>query len=766
MKTSAIQILVAAMVLIAGGCNNRSKTDSVTEENKDTAQAESQYATPQSVLKEPKRTDEITEEEIFEKASTGDEHSTSFLLNKIRLENDPKKLSGMAKYLVESAERGNSEAQIEISSLIKIGKISWEKPSEIFVKYKQESDKGNLNSMVLMSQLLRAGTGSEANDEQATKLLEKAALEGHLVSQYLYGRALLNGDGVKKSNSDGAKWILKAAEAGLGEAEAEVSHLYRSGCGVERDPDRALYFAKKSYEKNKIAGFESLSIIYLTGCGVDKDEGKALTLALESLKRGSPSAAAAMAGVYANKEDWNNAFKYAEVGSKENDNHAIALLGIFYDLGLGTKQDHEKAEKKLNIASEKGNSLAKFYIATKKFNKGDKKGAYQLIVDSAEEKNSNALALLGAYYHQGLSPVKKDFKKAFSLYQEAADLGSNNGKVNLAELYMAGMGTHKNSQRGFELFQEVAKDGDANGFIGLGKCYLKGEGTVKNEAEALVQYYLANAYGGENIKEIIGFLEGRLSPQSIVLCQQKAEQIFLKQKYEREEGLKRGSASNAPESGDPSRKLPEPAGSGILISNDGLIITAYHVIENAKGVAVKTSKGAFNVRVLAADKPNDLVLLQIKDSKGEFTAAPLAPSAKVKLGQTVFTLGFPNSALQGFNVKMTKGEISSTSGIQDDPRQFQISVPVQPGNSGGALFDEHGNVVGIVVAKLNEKVAKKFTGDSPQNVNYAVKSSYVFPLVEQTDSKPLTQREQTPPSKLEDIVDRIKDACVMVLVEE
>jgi S1-C subfamily serine protease len=115
---------------------------------------------------------------------------------------------------------------------------------------------------------------------------------------------------------------------------------------------------------------------------------------------------------------------------------------------------------------------------------------------------------------------------------------------------------------------------------------------------------------------------------------------------------------------------------------------------------------------------------------------------------------------------MTKGEISSTSGIQDDPRQFQISVPVQPGNSGGALLDEQGNVIGIVVAKLSETVAKKYTGNTPENVNYAVKSSYVFPLVEQTDSKPLIQREQTPPSKLEDIVERIKDACVMVLVEE
>jgi hypothetical protein len=51
-----------------------------------------------------------------------------------------------------------------------------------------------------------------------------------------------------------------------------------------------------------------------------------------------------------------------------------------------------------------------------------------------------------------------------------------------------------------------------------------------------------------------------------------------------------------------------------------------------------------------------------------------------------------------------KGEIASLSGAQDDPRYFQISVPVQPGNSGGALVDEHGNVVGLVSAKLKAPV--------------------------------------------------------------
>ena len=67
----------------------------------------------------------------------------------------------------------------------------------------------------------------------------------------------------------------------------------------------------------------------------------------------------------------------------------------------------------------------------------------------------------------------------------------------------------------------------------------------------------------------------------------------------------------------------------------------------------------------------------------------------------------------------TKGEIASLAGAADDPRYFQISLPVQPGNSGGALVDARGNVVGIVAAKLDAAAALVATGSLPENVNFA-----------------------------------------------
>jgi S1-C subfamily serine protease len=124
-------------------------------------------------------------------------------------------------------------------------------------------------------------------------------------------------------------------------------------------------------------------------------------------------------------------------------------------------------------------------------------------------------------------------------------------------------------------------------------------------------------------------------------------------------------------------------------------------------------------------------------------------------------MGFPQTDLQGFSPKFTKGEISSQLGMADDPRHWQISVPLQPGNSGGPLMDEAGNVVGIVVSVLGLRAAAE-TGHLPQNVNYAMKSAYIFPLLEEFNApRPAPQK---PGARLEDVVEQARKSIVMVLV--
>src|SRR5207245_6881255 len=108
---------------------------------------------------------------------------------------------------------------------------------------------------------------------------------------------------------------------------------------------------------------------------------------------------------------------------------------------------------------------------------------------------------------------------------------------------------------------------------------------------------------------------------------------------------------------------------------------------------------------------------------------------------------------------------STLSGPQYDPRYFQISVPVQPGNSGGALLDEHGNVVGIVSAKLDAFVALSRSGALPENVNYAVKSSFLLGFLESVPTVAARLKEPNAKDmKFDDVVEQAKEATVLVLV--
>jgi hypothetical protein len=123
------------------------------------------------------------------------------------------------------------------------------------------------------------------------------------------------------------------------------------------------------------------------------------------------------------------------------------------------------------------------------------------------------------------------------------------------------------------------------------------------------------------------------------------------------------------------------------------------------------------------------------------------------------------SSIKGFSPKLVKAEIASLSGAGDDPRYFQISVPVQPGNSGGALVDERGNVIGIVSAKLDASVALAASGALPENVNYAVKSSLLLSFLESLPDVSAKLKEPvTIDRKFDEVVQSAQDAAVLVLV--
>jgi tol-pal system protein YbgF len=205
-------------------------------------------------------------------------------------------------------------------------------------------------------------------------------------------------------------------------------------------------------------------------------------------------------------------------------------------------------------------------------------------------------------------------------------------------------------------------------------------------------------------------------------------------------------------------------GTGFIITKNGYVITCHHIIERADLITVQIADRIYQAQLILEDPYNDLALVKIS---GSFKALAFSEERSAKMGDQVFTIGYPNPGMQGISAKFTKGEVSSLTGFRDDLRFYQVSVPIQPGNSGGPLVDMKGNVRGIIVALLNVSTAVKITGAIPQNVNYAIKSSYALALL---DTLPAVSEQLLKPNKKEisfdAVVNSIKENTVMVIAYE
>jgi len=210
------------------------------------------------------------------------------------------------------------------------------------------------------------------------------------------------------------------------------------------------------------------------------------------------------------------------------------------------------------------------------------------------------------------------------------------------------------------------------------------------------------------------------------------------------------------------------SGTGFIISTDGYIATAFHVVQGAKLVQVRTSNGKIlDATVIKTDPRNDLAILKIEVNN--LKPMQIQSSLEIKRGEKVYAMGFPRIWSQGVEPKLTDGVISSLSGLKDEAVMFQISNSIQPGNSGGPLFLENGKVVGIIDASLNEAYAMKTSGSLPQNVNYAVKSNYLIELASTINGLKLGQSSSMPDiftKKLVDTASEVEKSLVLIGVEE
>ena len=453
-----------------------------------------------------------------------------------------------------------------------------------------------------------------------------------------------------------------------------------------------------------------------------------LHVAGESTSGGSNSTAPATPPVKARTEKKAIASKYEKLrkAAEQGDAGAQYELGGMYNRGDGMARDAAEAAKWFRKAAETGNADAQYELGT---------------------------------IYQWSSVALKDSVEAEKWWRKAAEQGNGKAQSAIGITYEEGDGVSKDAVEAVKWLHKAAELGVTEAQYHLAGCYADGRGVPKNEIEALAWFYVVGASGFLGASSSITDAEKRLGQQVSLLAQQRSKEI-LKSIQAAKANSKRNMQPEQSEGANRDATLtPIQSGTGVFVTKDGLILTAAHVVKGVSSIQVQTSHGVKPGRLVNIDTKNDVALIKCD---GNFQAAPVKAPRDVKLGQAVFTIGFPNVELQGVSPKMTRGEISSLAGLQDDPRQWQISVPVQPGNSGGPLFDEAGNVIGIIVAKLNAIKAAKFTGDLSQNVNYAVKSAPALQLLAPYNEKLVHERQVNPSDKVETVVEQCRESVVLL----
>jgi S1-C subfamily serine protease len=194
-----------------------------------------------------------------------------------------------------------------------------------------------------------------------------------------------------------------------------------------------------------------------------------------------------------------------------------------------------------------------------------------------------------------------------------------------------------------------------------------------------------------------------------------------------------GPAAQAQAASPSPQQAPDESrmsiGTGFFVGPGGDVLTSYHVIDGAERIGCRTPDGKLlAAKLVRGSRANDLALLKVAVRPSAYLG--FAPPASIHPGDRVFTIGYGAPNYLGVNEpRFTDGTISALSGLGAEDAYMQISVPVQPGNSGGPLVNEGGQVVGVIAAQAAVDEFVKIEGAPPQNINWAVKSDYASPLL-------------------------------------
>jgi hypothetical protein len=482
------------------------------------------------------------------------------------------------------------------------------------------------------------------------------------------------------------------AEQGDAEAQYNLGLMYANGDGVPQDDAEAVRWLRLAADQGLSQAQFNLGVAYRFGRGVPQDDAEAARWYRLAADQGFDRAQYNLGVQYRDgqgvAQDDVEAVRWFRLAADQGFDRAQYNLGLMYEFDRGVPQDEVEATRLYRLAAEQGNAYAQFRLGLISQSDAEKAGWYRL---AAEQGFAPAQYLLGFMYINGGGVLQDD-----------AEAG--------------------------RWFRLAAEQGDAGAQFEVGLMYGLGRSVPQDDVLAYMWFNLAsvNATGVPQTQEEAvrarDVTYGRMTPA------QRAEGQRLAREWTPRVTPEPGAVSPEFEDVNPS-EFRGATGTAFIVDPNGVLLTAHHVIDQATSITVSCNgRPVVPVTVTSSSPTIDLAVLTATSDLGTETFLRLAPAQQSAIGDEVFTVGYPLPSLLGRDAKYTDGTISALSGIAGDASFLQISVPIQPGNSGGPLVNQNGEVVGIVVATADAPTFIEAAGVIPQNINWAVKSVFASAL--------------------------------------
>jgi len=620
--------------------------------------------------------------------------------------------------LKKAASAGDTKAQLELAKRFDKGDGVGKNLTTAFEWYQKAAEGGNADAMLATADCFFDGRGVQQDMQRGKHWLIKAADAGNPEAQYRHARTfgrteqstfIMGEKNDRKNQQENAKryleWIDKATKQNYPAAQYALGMTYLRGAVGIAEFFLINYFGEGDSLEDVIGKRRKL---------IEPEPDKGVPLLKQSADAGYWQAQWALAVLYQTglgkiKSDKDLSQKYWKLlADQANPDVQYQIGGLYHSTNVRNYKVGKNKYQGRDLAFDETNKVAMEWFQK-----------------AADKNNKDALYDLGKMYRDELG-ILNDNHKAMELIKRAAELGHGEAIQVLAFALLGGNGVAKDYTEAQKWLLKaadqdpgviMAKDsGVHKARNALGAFYEFGLGVNKDLVLAYAWYNVAASGGSQKAEQNLARVERNLNPDEL------AEAQTLSRKWQPGKPMVRANAANQlPLAVGTSAAVGSPLkyvsmGTGFYISPNGNAVTNSHVISGCKEIRIPVENTV--AKLVVADQANDLALIKL-DVTGKHSLA-FPDTDTLKQGEDIFVFGFPLDGYLPSTGNITPGIISALAGPGNNSSLLQITAPVQQGNSGGPLLNKKGKAVGVVVGKVDAIKVAKFTGDIPQNINFAI----------------------------------------------